>query len=344
MFKMKHKKIIIWGVKLNSPNGHVHTNAYVHLGLYRAAQYLGLEVYWMDNRDNVSPDFFDDALILSEHSIATLHPISNNLPLRKSSTYIMNQLGNRLDKPTPGPGANYYLGKVGRIIDFRFRFDWQNEHYDYKFCSEKYTPVNEDRVSFIEFGKDCGQEYDNYYSLWASDLLPNEINFEDRFTPWIEPKYAFFSGTIRNQGGPGDNYHSFMRFIDACKQENIPFYFYDLWQASGMSPLDLKRESLKAFLAVEMRGNDLIDNGYVSCRNFKNISYGQLTMTNSKGAYEFFDGEIAYHKDPYELFFVASEMRKNPKTKDLVLNQMKKVKEKHTFVQRLRDFIKVSNI
>jgi hypothetical protein len=340
MFKMKHKKIIVWGVKPDT--GHTHTN--IHSAFYRASQYLGLEVYWLDDRDNVDPSFFDDSLILSEHSIATTHPLSRNLPLRKTSTYIMNQLGNKKDAPAPGPGANFYLGKVGRIIDFRFRFDWSNEHYEYKFEPEKYTPVNDDKISFIEFGKNCGQEYDNYYSLWATDLLPNEINFEDRFTPWEEPKYAFFSGTIRKQNNQGDNYDIFMRFINACNKNNVQFRFYDIWSNPSMNPIDLKNHSLRAFLSVELRAHDLIKSRYVPCRNFKNISYGQLAMTNCLGAYEFFDREIAYHEDPYELFSVAYEMRLNPKTKDLILNQMKKVKEKHTHVHRIRDFIAISNM
>ena len=62
-------------------------------------------------------------------------------------------------------------------------------------------------------------------------------------------------------------------------------------------------------------------------------------MTNSKAVYDFFDQEIAFDEDPYKLFYVASEMRNNPKTKDLVLNQMKKVKEKHTYANRVKDII-----
>lgn len=340
MFKMRHKKIIIWGVKPDT--GHTHT--YIHSAFYRAAQYLGVEVYWLDDRDNVDPSFFDDSLILSEHSIATQHPVSRNLPLRMSSTYIMNCLGNKQHESGIWPGAPHYLGKVGRIIDFRFRFNWSNECYLYKFEKEKYTPVNDDGISFIEFGKDCGQEYDNYYSLWATDLLPNEIDFENRFFPWEEPKYAFFSGTIRKQNGQGDNYDIFMRFIKACQENNIIFHFNDVWSRPGMSPIDLKNLSLKAFLSVELRPSDHIESNYVSDRNFKNISYGQLTMTNCLGAYEFFDREIAYHKDPYQLFHVAYEMRMNPKSKNMILNQMKKVRSKHTHVHRMRDFIAISNM
>ena len=39
------------------------------------------------------------------------------------------------------------------------------------------------------------------------------------------------------------------------------------------------------------------------------------------------------------MFYVAKQMQDDPKTKDLILNQMKKVKEKHTYVNRLQDMI-----
>lgn len=337
---MRHKKIIVWGVKLDTG----HTHSHIHAAFVRAAQYLGHEVYWLDDRDNVDDSFFDDSLILSEHSIATTHPYSRHLPLRMSSTYIMNCLGNKKDAKDPGPGAAYYLGRVGRIVDFRFRFDWSDSRYEYKFEENKYTPVHEDRVSFIEFGKDCNQEHDNYYSLWGTDLLPSEINLEDRFIKWETPEYAFFSGTIRKLGHQGDNLHIFERFLEACRDTNTPFIFNDIWSNLGMSPHDLKIQTQKAFLAVELRPPDHIKSGHVPCRNFKNISYGQLAMTNSLGVYNFFDKEIAFDEDPYKLFFIASEMRRNPKSLDLVLNQMIKVKEKHTHVHRMRDFITVSNM
>jgi hypothetical protein len=67
-------------------------------------------------------------------------------------------------------------------------------------------------------------------------------------------------------------------------------------------------------------------------------------MTNSKAVYDFFDQEIAFHEDPYQLFFVASEMKNDPKTKNLILNQMKKVKEKHTYASRMKDIITISEM
>jgi hypothetical protein len=80
--------------------------------------------------------------------------------------------------------------------------------------------------------------------------------------------------------------------------------------------------------------------GYIPCRNFKNISYGQLGMTNSKPVYEFFDGNIIYNEDTYQLFFDAQKERENY---DLIKSQMLFVKENHTYVNRAKELIEIVN-
>jgi len=87
-----------------------------------------------------------------------------------------------------------------------------------------------------------------------------------------------------------------------------------------------------------------LSNKYISCRIIKNISYGQLGLTNSKATSDYFDNEIAYSSNTNDLFYIAKDMQDNPKTKDLILNQMKKVKDKHTYVNRLNDMIVAAEI
>lgn len=318
----KHKKIIVWGAKYDTG----HTHSYTHGALVVGAQYLGIDVYWLDDRDNLDPTFFDDAIIISESSIATTHPVSRKLPLRKSSTYVMHCLGNvpRTDRPSP----YYYLNGVGRLIDFRFANDWSGDLWEYKFEPQNYHSIN-DGFSFLE----KGNEYDNFYSLWATDLTPNQIDFETRHIQWVKPEHVFFSGTIRD-----DNSDVFVPFINACNDFGIKFYYNNVWQ-NTLSIDELRVNSMNAFLAPDFRPKNHISNGYMSCRAFKVISYGQMGITNSRGVYDFFDQEIAFHEDTYQLLHVASEMRRDDKTKNLVLNQMKKIKEHHTYVHRMRDII-----
>lgn len=336
----KYKKLIIWGAKLDTG----HTHAFVHHAIVRAAEYMGIECYWLDNRDNLDESFFDDSLIITEQWLAFQNGYSNRLPLRKSSCYIVHYLGNK--GPVEGnPGASMYLDRVGRLIDFRFACNWgvdgvQDKNYAYYFEKEKYIPIN-DGTSFFQNGKD----YDNFYSIWATDLLPNEINFENRFTPFAEPKYASFGGSITQgwQSKDDGNYDYVLKFATECQKNGILFIHNDPHK-TPLPIAQLKEFVLNSYLPFEVRPNNHLANGYMSCRSFKNISYGCLGITNSKTAYDFFEQEIAYSPDTSELFYVAKTMQDDPKTKNLILNQMKRVKEKHTYINRLNDMIEVAEL
>lgn len=333
-FILKHKKVIIWGYKLYS-----HTHSYIHAGYYKAFKALGYETYWLDSRDSFDTSLFENALIFSEQWAVMQNP---NLPLLKSSTYAIHYIGNKNNLPEGNPGANLYLGRVGRLIDIRYNANnWQDKNYNYVL----------NKSSLIKIGSGSYYEsdlnYDKFYTTWATDLLPDEIILEDRFVP--RENYVFFAGTIGGgQGGPNnclqapaeyDNLIYLKPFIKACEENNLEFKYNCPWQ----TPQSFKeqREIIKkSYLAPDVRHKAFLDWGYIPCRNFKNISYGQLGMTNSKPVYEFFDGNIIYNEDTYKLFFDAQKEKENH---DLIKSQMLFVKENHTYINRAKELIEVVN-
>jgi len=328
----KHKKFIIWGAKLDTG----HTNGYVHAGMLRAAQAMGLDAYWLDNRDKVDEEFFDDAIIFTEQWLVFRFGTSVGLPLRKSSTYVVHFLGNK--GPVEGnPGAGMYLGKVGKLIDYRFACGWgdgpspkEDKNYNYTFKKEMYEPINNGH-SFYEKDSD----YDKMYSFWATDLLPDEINYEDRFIKRAEPKYAFFGGTVREDNAP-----YFYPFLRACQENKIQFIHNCPWQ--NPLPIDeIRKMVVNSYMAFEIRPPLHLANDYVPCRTFKNISYGHLALTNSKAVYNYFDGDVAFSEDTYELFEIAKSKLED---KDMILRQMVNVKENHTYINRVKDIITAAEI
>lgn len=344
----KHKKFIIWGAKLDTG----HTNGFVHAAMLRACLAMGIDAYWLDNRDNLPDEFFDDAIIFTEQWLvfpgSPLSRLGDRLPLRKSSTYFINYLGNKppvegasVGLPTSmanegNPGADMYLGKVGKLFDYRFACSWgsgeiKDKNWDYKFEKEKYEPLNNGH-SFYE----KGNEYDNIYSAWATDLLPHEINYEDRFITPAEPKYAFFGGTIREENAP-----YFYPFIKACEENNIAFAYNCPWTHGQISTDQMRKLVSKSYLAFEARFSNMLSHGFIPCRIFKNISYGHLPLTNSKAVYDYFDGDVAYAENTYDLFHVAVSKLHD---KDLILRQMVNVKENHTYINRIKDIITAAEI
>ena len=69
-----------------------------------------------------------------------------------------------------------------------------------------------------------------------------------------------------------------------------------------------------------------------------NIAYGQLGITNSKRIYDLFEGNIIYNDDESSIFYDAVPHLNNVK---MIQEQMKFVKEYHTYVNRCNDILKV---
>jgi hypothetical protein len=76
----------------------------------------------------------------------------------------------------------------------------------------------------------------------------------------------------------------------------------------------------------------------LTCRVFKNISYGHLGLTNSKAIYEELEGNCVYNENTEELFYDGMKNRKNYK---LISDGMKFVKENHTYINRINSLISI---
>ena len=203
------KKIIIWGYPL-----HTHTHSYIHYGYYKAFKSLGYDVYWLDPDTSHNVDF-NDSLVITEQ-FAT-----RNMSLSKSSTYFIHYLGNKDNR------HESYLENVGRLIDVRYNADsWVDKNYDYHLKREILEKIG--KGTYFEKGN---QGYDIIYTTWATDLLPEEIDLENRFIK--RENVINYIGTIG--GGKGgifdclkapdyyDTVPYIIPFYEACKENGIEF-------------------------------------------------------------------------------------------------------------------------
>jgi hypothetical protein len=78
--------------------------------------------------------------------------------------------------------------------------------------------------------------------------------------------------------------------------------------------------------------------GYIPCRIFKNISYGQMGITNSPRVYELFEEKIIYNSDEYQLFFDARHALMRTTHKQL-FELMDFVRDKHTYLNRIETLL-----
>jgi hypothetical protein len=323
-------KVVIWGYDRNN-----HTHHYIHWGWYQAFKRLGYDTYWFSNESNPIGFDYNNCLFISEGYV------DQNIPIVETSVYIVHVC----------ISPEKYVNRVKRLIDMRYLVDHiKDSNYNYKLDKSKAGKISE--TLFYEKLYDNGgltkhhsspqeMNYEALYTCWATDLFPEEINFEDRFLQRDRKIYWF--GSLN----PYNNNEMYL-FVKECVKSGFEFVMNDPW--SSPKSFEFVREmTKKSFMSPDIRSagdpNQLSSGetgtahkitGYIACRFFKSISLGHLGITNSKHMYEILEGKAIYNANESQLFYDALE---NLNNFDLVKQQMEIVKEKHTYEKRVIDIL-----
>jgi hypothetical protein len=191
--------------------------------------------------------------------------------------------------------------------------------------------------------------------IWATDLLPSEFNFDDRFI--LREDRFYFIGTLG--GSPS---LEMQKVVNTLNQLNIPFGHINPWT----NPCTFEENKMymqKSIISLDVRGSDhyhtnsggkLETNGkpvtggnhkkigFIPCRTIKQISYGRLPGTNSQAVKDLLGDYVIYNDNESQLPIDCLEFEKNP-DRELILEGMKHVQENHTFINRANCIIKVYN-
>lgn len=295
-------KVVIWGHKLHS-----HTHSYIHNAFYRAFKSMGYETYWFDNQDRVSDFDFSHSLFITEGQA------DGEMPVREDCYYILHNT--KADKYKQ-------LIKQGKAIILQVYSDDCLQQELTKIAPCIYVNISKRII----------------HMPWATDLLPNEINtikkrVERKFAhKHKRRKYVCWIGTYGTHG-PFQNATEITPFVDASKKEGARFV-----RREGISVEENISLVLNAYMAPTIVGPWQKEKGYIPCRIFKNISYGQMGITNSYRVWELFEKKIVYNSDPRRLFYDAKEKLAKLELKEL-LELMDFVKTKHTYINRIETLL-----
>ena len=320
-------KIIIWGFPMVYPLN--NTISYVWNSFYRAFKYLGYEVYWFDD-NNFPKDFdFNDCIFLAEGYDDL------NIPINKSSVYFVHCAYN----------PKKYVENVKKFIDVRYNLlEINHPNYIYKLDKEKTTLIDKgcyyepstDKKIHLKNGKieyDI-QDFDKIYLSWATNLMPNEIKEEDVYRKRSDK--IFFLGTI-TEDGIYSNKEIIDRFAVESIKNGVKFRINNFYnnQLSEEDYIEISKDSLLGF---DLRCEAHVKWGHVSCRLFKNMSYGHLGMTNALEAYKEVDGHCIYNPSPEGLFHDAMAKKDDY---SFIKDGLNYVKENHTYVNRVKSMMKI---
>jgi hypothetical protein len=325
-------KVVVWGFPL-----HTHTHSYIHYGWVKGFKHLGYETYWFDDTHFPTEFDFSNTLFITEGYA------DSNIPIVDSSIYFVH-IARDPEK---------YIGRVKRFIEIRYLVDHIKD-FNYHYVLDKSRCKKMSDCTFYEKLSDNGgiarfhenpkpMQYECIYTCWATDLLPHEILEENIYKPKENKIYWFGSANQYNT-------KEIRIFYEECVKNNIEFVTNNPWanplpfekvqeytMKSMMSP-DFRSSGDPNKIAIGETGTCHKQIGYIACRLLKAISYGHLGITNSKNAYELLKKKVIYNADEKELFYQSLKELKNY---SLIKEQMKIVKEEHTFLNRIQDLLTV---
>ena len=283
---------------------HSHTHSYIHYGFVRAFRYLGFETHWLDNDSKVDGFDFADSIFLTEGQVDA------KMPLRKDCFYVLHNC----------EGAKY--ANLPKVLYLQV--------YGNGAIGERLNAWTKHLQ---------GDRFGCLLQPWATDLLPPEIDVTKTMYDWPRERKIYFIGTC----GVGlfGNKDVIDKFGSAAKAEGIEMVAKGGFTGGGMIDCDQSVNLVKkSFMAPALQGQWQVDNGYVPCRIFKNISYGHLGITNSGVVNEVFQGRLVYDPSPTLLFKKALEKVQSANREE-IKELMHDVALNHTYVNRAQQILKL---
>ena len=321
--KIPYSKIVIWGHPLYS-----HTHSYVHSSYYKAFKYLGYDVYWFHDNDYPEDFDYENTLFIGEGFA------DSKIPLNETSCYMIMYC----------PSPKKYEG-VGRYIDIRMAAKNFKDHIQ-EYSLDKNTAIKVGPACYFvsktsenvriknDYHNYVMNDFDKVYISWATNLLPHEIDYDDMYIP--REQNIYFCGTI-GTSGEGENISNWKPFLAEVQKAGYDFIPNNPW-TNPLSDEEVIRRMRESLLGVDIRGPLHIKQGLLTCRVFKNISYGHLGVTNSEEIYNELEGKCVYNSDTAQLFHDAMAQRENAK---LIEEGMKLVKENHTYINRVNSLLSI---
>lgn len=302
------KKVIIWGYP-----PHTHTHSYIHYGFAKAFSSLDYDVVWYEDNPEYSNEDLSDAIVISEVNCC------KHLPIDKSSKYFIHNVSDDFIDQNKIDGDNIY------------NFLVYHENYSWDKCE---NIVKVDDHSWFD------SKTKTFVTMWASDLLPDEIDNQ------TEVLYDPNKTNINYIGTLSSEYTS--NFVDVVKSNNKTFKNYGGYTGEKSKDTSIgfvdedKNISLAkdSYLNFDIRPQVHLDNGYIPCRIFKTMSYGCWIGTNSIKVEKFFEGRITTDTDLNILYKKTEEDCKNA-TKDILRDNMNYIKNHHTYINRAKALVNI---
>ena len=280
---------------------HSHTHSYIHYAFYRAFENQGHETYWIDSAADIGGLDLSDSIFIVEGQV------DGGVPLRKDCKYLLHNCDTKKYEESN--------------VDFKMLQVYSHDVLD----------RDVEKIAECEYYQPSNRML---YQPWATDLLPHEFEKYPRVKIDSSRQPAInWVGSVMD--GLHGNRPVLEEFASVAAMNGTIFKVCR--NADPDEAINLVRNSI---MAPALQGSWQVQNGYIPCRIFKNISYGHIGATNSEAVFNLYDGLITYNTNPTQLFVELKSQIDNPDN-EKIQKALDLTREKHTYVNRIKNILKV---
>lgn len=281
---------------------HTHTHSYIHWSFFDGFKHMGYDTYWFDDNDDISNFDFQSSLFLTSGNQ------NDKIPLRNDCKYVLHNVSTEKFK-----------------------------NLDCLYLQVYTHDVKEREVEKIFEGTYYQKNCNTLYQPWATNLLPSQIDINDATNNKLD-KYCLWVGTYGGGNDKFQNESELNPFFEECKKNGIDLKIINPWN----NPISFEENRTlvkNSFLSPSLQGPWQIENGYIPCRIFKNISYGHLGITNSETVNKVFENRLIYDRDPISLFYKCIHRKNDANHIAYLKDLMNFVKQNHTYINRIETIL-----
>jgi len=301
IFDKSKNKIIIWGLRKKW-----HTHRFIHKAFYENAKKLGYKTIWVeDEKKNQKYIQSGDLIIASEvQGKMVLEKFSiedYNIPIRDDIKYCLH--------------------------NFKNIFKDRLNHNNYINLGV-YTKEAESSDIKIDTARYFSTKTNTLYQPWGTDLLPHEF----KKPTYNNNKFVFWIGSIWDNKLNQGNLLSIRKLRIVLQKHSV--YFLSLRFIPDWLNIFFIRCSR---MAPAIAGQYQVDINYLPCRMFKNISYGQLGITNVKKFKDILKESFIYGNTIEEL--IDNSINLSEKEYIGLIKQQQMSIEKYTYKNSIENII-----
>jgi hypothetical protein len=240
----KIKRIVVWGLKKK-----YHTHRHIHQAFYKNAKKLGYETIWVEDEMKSQKYIRQGDLIIASEVQGKMIPTKvtfedYSLPIRDDVKYCLHNYQDVFKKQLK---QDLYINLQVYVND--------SENSDIKIDTARYYNTKTRTL----------------YQPWGTDLLPNEF----KKPVYNKLRFVFWIGSVWNNSLNQGNLNEINKLKSVLRNRGI--YFIKLRFIPDILNIFFIRHSR---IAPAIAGDFQVNANYLPCRMFKNISYGQLGITN----------------------------------------------------------------